>query len=120
MSNELQNNLTVNLVDPVHAPAVIARNIIREQMIRTCQSKIQTARETQNIILEAAVTVGIDDAAPMKLSVLENAIAQVDYKSNVDVPIIMTDSDKTNSRNEWRTYRERNYQLKNIEDKGSH
>ena len=27
-SNELQNKLTVNLVEPVHTPEVIARNII--------------------------------------------------------------------------------------------
>ena len=47
----------------------------------------------------------------MKLAVLDNEIAQGDYKVNVDVPIIMTDSENTHSRNEWRTYRERNYQL---------
>ena len=28
MSKELQNKLTVNLVEPVHAPEVIARHII--------------------------------------------------------------------------------------------
>ena len=47
----------------------------------------------------------------MKLAVLDNEIAQGDYKVNVDVPIIMTDSENTHSRNEWHTYRERNYQL---------
>ena len=45
-------------------------------MIRTGQANIQTARETQKIILEAAVTADIDDAAPMKLAILEIAIAQ--------------------------------------------
>ena len=80
-------------------------------MTRTGQDNIKTARETQNIILEAAVTAGIDDAAPMKLEILENAIAQVKYEANVEVPIVMTGSEKTQSRNEWRTYRERNAQL---------
>ena len=80
-------------------------------MIRTCQVNTQTARETQKIILEAAVTAGIDDAAPTNLAILENAIAQGEYKTNVEVPIVMTDSEKTQSRNEWRTYRERNSQL---------
>ena len=87
-------------------------------MIRTGQANIQTARETQNIILEAAVTASIDDAAPMKLAILENAIAQGEYKSNVDVTIVMTDSEKTQSRNEWRTYRERNAQLTKHRGKG--
>ena len=44
ISNELQNKLTVKLVEPVHAPEVIARHIIRERMIRTGQSNIKTAR----------------------------------------------------------------------------
>ena len=64
-------------------------------MIRTGQSNIQTARETQKIILEAAVAAGIDDAAPMKLPILENEIAQGDYEVIVDIPIVMTDSEKT-------------------------
>ena len=32
ISNELQNKLAVNLVEPVHAPEVIERHIIRERM----------------------------------------------------------------------------------------
>ena len=68
-------------------------------MIRTGQVNIQTARETQNIILEAAVTAGVDDAAPMKISILENAIAHGDFEANVNVPIFMTDSENTQSRN---------------------
>ena len=63
ISNEIQNKLTVNLVEPVHAPGVIARHIIRERMTRTGQANIHTARETQKIILEAAVTAGIYDTA---------------------------------------------------------
>ena len=63
------------------------------------------------IILEAAVIAGIDYTAPMKLAILENKSAQGDYKTNVDVHIIMTDSEKTQSSNEWQTYRERNVQL---------
>ena len=81
-------------------------------MIRTGQANIQTARATQRTILEAAVTAGIDDAAPMKLEMLEHEIAQGYYEANVDIPIIMTDSENTHSRNEWRTYREINDQLK--------
>ena len=93
----------MKLVEPVHTPEVIARHIIQERMIRTGQAKIQTARETQRTIMEAAVTVDIDDTAHMKLAILDNEISHGDYKANVDVPIIMTDSEKTRSRNEWRT-----------------
>ena len=48
----------------------------------------------------------------MKLAILENDIAQGDYEANVDVPIIMTNLEKTQSSNEWCTYREINDQLK--------
>ena len=61
--------------------------------------------------MEAAVTAGIDDAAPMNLAILKNAIVQGGYEANMDVPIVMADSDKTQTRNEWCTYRERNSQL---------
>ena len=110
--NELQNKITVNLVEPVYLPEIIAQHIIRERMIGTGQSNIQTSRETQRIILEAAVTAGIDDAASMKLVMLENEIAQGEYEANVDVPIVMIDLEKTQSINEWRIYRETNSQLK--------
>ena len=87
-------------------------------MIETGQSKIQHERETQKIILEAEVTAGIDDAAPMKLAILDNDISQGDYEGNVDVPIVMTDLEKTHSRNKWRTYREKNSQLKKYRGQG--
>ena len=57
------------------------------------------------------VTAGIDDAYPTKLAILENEITEGEYEANVDVPIVMNDSEKTQSINEWRTYRERNAQL---------
>ena len=87
-------------------------------MIRTGQSNIQTARENQKIILEAAVTADIDDASPIKLTILENAIAQGEYEANVDFPIAMNDSENTQSRNEWCTYREKDYQLTNHTGQG--
>ena len=87
-------------------------------MIRTGKANIQTARETQKIILEASVTVGIDDAAPMKLAILENEIAQGDYEANVEIPIVMNDSEKTPSSDEWRTNIEINSQLKKHRGQG--
>ena len=69
ISNELKNKLNVYFFQLVFAPEIIAQNIILERMIRTVQANIQTARETQKIILEAAVTAGIDDANPMKKTI---------------------------------------------------
>jgi hypothetical protein len=47
----------------------------------------------------------------MKLALLQNDIAQGNFKAQVDVPIELTDSEKTQRNNEWRTYRERNASL---------
>ena len=111
ISNELQNKVTVILAEPVHTPAVMARHAIREQMIRTGQANLQQARLAQQFILEAAVNAAVDPEAPMKLAILNNAIAEGDFEQNVEVPIEMSDSEKTQYSNEWRSYRERNAQL---------
>jgi hypothetical protein len=57
------------------------------------------------------VLAGLDMEAPMKLALLQNDIAQGGFSANIDVPIVLNDSQKTQFRNEWRTYRERNDNL---------
>jgi hypothetical protein len=59
----------------------------------------------------AAVAAGVDVEAPMRLAILNNEIAQGDFEQNVEVPVEMTEAEKTLYSNEWRTYRERNAQL---------
>jgi hypothetical protein len=44
----------------------------------------------------------------MQLAILDNEIAEGNYKQNNEVPIEMSDSEKTQYSNDWRTYRERN------------
>jgi Trp operon repressor len=100
ISNELQNKLIVILAAPVHTPAVMARYAIREQMICTGQANLQQARLAQQLILEAAVTAAVDPEAPMKLAILNNAIADGDFLQNVEVPIEMSNTEKTQHSNE--------------------
>jgi hypothetical protein len=80
-------------------------------MIRNGQANLQLAREPQGIILEAEVTAAVDRKAPIELAILNNAIAEADFQQNVEVPIEMTDSEKTQHSKEWRSYRERNAKL---------
>jgi hypothetical protein len=54
------------------------------------------------------VQAGLDMESPMKLALLQNGIAQGGFSANVEVPIVLYDSQKTQFSNEWRTYRERN------------
>jgi hypothetical protein len=59
-------------------------------------------------MLEAAAALGVDPDAPMQLAILDNKIAEGDYKQNIEVPIEIADSEKTQYKNDWRTYQERN------------
>jgi hypothetical protein len=57
-SNELQNKITVNLVEPVHTTAALAdRHEVRDGS-RQGQANIQQARIAQQAILQTAVTAG--------------------------------------------------------------
>jgi hypothetical protein len=111
ISNELQNKLTVILPEPVHTTAILARHATRSTMIRTAQKNMQEAREDQRSILEAAVKAAVDPEASMKLAILKNAIAEGEYLKKLDILIELTDSEKTQNSNEWRSYRERTEKL---------
>jgi hypothetical protein len=47
----------------------------------------------------------------MKLAMLQNDIAQGEFSASIEVPIELTDTEKTQHNNEWRTYRERHANL---------
>jgi hypothetical protein len=111
ISNELQNKITVILVEPVHTDDVLLKHSLRETMIRNGHINIQRARKAQETILDAAVLAGLDMEAPMKLALLQNEIAQGEFSANIEFPIVLNDSQKTQFSNEWRTYRERNDNL---------
>jgi hypothetical protein len=57
------------------------------------------------------VQAGTDMDAPMKLLILQNEIAQGEFSANIEVPVELTDSEKTQFSNDWRTFRERNTNL---------
>jgi hypothetical protein len=103
----LQNNITVILAEPVNTDDVLMKHSLREIIIRNGQM----ARKAQETILEAAVQAGLDMEAPMKLALLQNDIAQGELSANVEVPIVLNDSQKTQFSNEWRIYREHNDNL---------
>jgi hypothetical protein len=111
ISKELENKVTVTLVEPVHTIEVLTRHGVREQMIRKGQTNIQQARRAYQAILQTAVNAGLDLDAPIKLANLQNEIAQGEVAANVDVPVVLTDSEEIQFRNEWLTYRERNANL---------
>jgi hypothetical protein len=47
----------------------------------------------------------------MQLAILDNEIAEGDYKQNNEVTIELSDSEKTQYNNNWRTYCKRNVLL---------
>jgi hypothetical protein len=80
-------------------------------MIRNGQLNIQQDRQAQETILKASVQVEMDMDAPMRLAILENEIAQGEFAASIEVPVALTDSEKTQFSNDWCTFRERNTNL---------
>jgi hypothetical protein len=111
ISNGLQNNTPVTLVEPVHMEDIVMINGVREKMIRAGQLNIQQARKSQQTILQTEVEAGMYVAVPMKLAIIQNEIAQGKFKANIEVSVELTDSEKTQFSSEWWTYRERNANL---------
>jgi hypothetical protein len=111
INNDSQNKVWVVLNEPVHTNDILARHSLREVMIRNSQLNIQQARQAQETTLKSSVQYGTDMDAPMKLAILQNEIAQGKFATSIKVPVELTDSEKTQFRNEWRTFRERNTNL---------
>jgi hypothetical protein len=111
INNELQNKYWVVLTEPLHTEVFLARHSVREVIIRNGQLNIQQARQAQETILKASVQAGIDMDAPMKLVIIQNDIAQGEFAASIEVPVELTDSEKTKFSNDWRTFRERNTNL---------
>jgi hypothetical protein len=80
-------------------------------MIRTGHLNIQWARQTQETILKASVLAGIDLYATMKLVILQKDIAEGYFAANIEVPVELNDSEKTQFSNDWCTFQERNANL---------
>jgi acetylglutamate synthase len=107
----LQNKITDILVEPVNTDDVLMRHGVREVMIQTGQLNIQGVQRAQETILLVSVTSSIDLEALMKLAILQNEIAQGEIAINIEVPVELNDSEKTQFSNEWSTCRERNANL---------
>jgi hypothetical protein len=73
-------------------------------MLRNGQLNIQQARQAQDTILKAAVQTGTDMDAPMKITILQNEIAKDEFAASIEVPVVLTDSEKTQFSNDWRTF----------------
>jgi hypothetical protein len=110
INNELQNKVWVVLTEPVHTDDVLARHSVREVMIRNGHLNIQQARQAQETILKAVVQAVTDMDAPMRLAILQN-IAQGKFAASIEVPVVLTDSEKTQFSNDWHTFRELNTNL---------
>jgi hypothetical protein len=111
INNELQNKVWVILTEPVHTNDVLARHSVREVMIQNGQLNIQQAQQAQETILKAAVQAGTDMDAPMNLAIIQNEISQGEFAASIEVPVVLTESEKTQFSNDWRTFQERNANL---------
>jgi hypothetical protein len=49
--------------------------------------------------------------APMKLAILQNEISKGEFAASIEVPVVLTNSEKTQFSNDWRTFQECNTSL---------
>jgi hypothetical protein len=87
INKKLQNKVWVVLTKHAHINDVLFRHSVREVMIRNGQLNIQRARQAQDTILKDSVQAGTDMGALMKLSILQNKIAQDEFAANIEVPV---------------------------------
>jgi hypothetical protein len=107
ISDELQNKTAVVITEPVHAPAVLLRNQTQEVAVRVSQNNLQVARRASLTVLQAQVDAGVITGAPIELANPQNEIASGDLELIEPIELQLTDSEKTQHGNEWRTHRER-------------
>ena len=110
--NELSNKTPVILQEPVYTPEVMARHQKHSKMLQKVHKKLQTARKKEQTVLEAEVVAQVRDA-DMKLAHLESEMSKAEYEMTLDVPIEMTDAEKTANRHEWKSFEERKERLTN-------
>jgi hypothetical protein len=111
INNEFQNKVYTVLTEPVYTNDVLLRHSVREVMIRNGQLNIQGARQAQETIPKSSAQAGTDMDALMNLEVLQKEISQGKFSANIEVPVELTDSEKTQFSNDWCTFRERNTNL---------
>ena len=112
IANELQNKQEVTLTEPTYSQAVITRHNARLTVVRTAQTNLQTARQQQLVVLQATLAGGgADPDVPVRIATLENEIAFAALDAQEPVPMELTDEEKTQYSNAWRTYRERKARL---------
>ena len=80
ISNDLNNNIKVNIGAPVHSTQVLVRHNTQESLVHTGQSNIQTDFWSQSSMLRAAATADPSDAdLPTNIEILDNDIAKGDF-----------------------------------------
>jgi hypothetical protein len=110
VSNELQNKKTVPISKPEYSPEILAKHQERVACHNIQEQQFILARTNKKQSLEDLITAG-DEDAEMLLATLEQQIDEAAYLASTDLPIKLTEVEKTEYDNDWRTYRERNSRL---------
>jgi hypothetical protein len=57
------------------------------------------------------VQAGTEMDAPMRLAILQHEISQGEFSTSIEVPVVLTDSEKNQFSNDWHTFQELNTNL---------
>ena len=107
IANELINKQEMTLPQPTYPQSVQVRHNTRENVIRTGQQNMLTAKEVQLATLEAQAEQADAPAdLPVAIASLQNEIAKLEFKMQEPIEVQMTKEEDSLYRNEWRTFRE--------------
>ena len=110
VSNELQNKKTVPVPKPEYSLLILEKHQDRIDRYKIQEQRFILARTNKKRSLEAELADG-DVEAEMLLAVLDQEIDEAAYLVSTELPIKLTEEERTEHDNNWRTYRERNLRL---------
>jgi hypothetical protein len=112
IANELKNRTTV-VIDPLeYSPAIKARHVEYEALVRQKQSTLMTAMQTQLATMQWQVAAGSPDTELMLMAAkLENEIANLEFESRQDVPYKLTSEEAAPYYNQSKSYSARQDKL---------
>ena len=107
ISNELQNEKRIEILQPEHTHQVKDKHLNRVERLRDQHLRLMQLRGVKLKLLEAEDQIQEYPEAPVKLAILINKIDEATYQETVEPAIKLDENEKTQNKNEWHTHHER-------------
>ena len=111
ISNKPHNKEKDSIPNTEYTEDVQSKHRQRVELLNLQSERLSEAIEAKRVMLTQAVKDVNYPEAPIKLDIMENEIDEETYKASIDTENQLTDDEKIEHDNAWRTYRERTSML---------